>query len=242
MAMRALFDHYNMLAVAAMMAADTPVSAAASPETPPEEPVSIPKPKESRLAKFKSTNLTPEKVAALVTGLPHYPVADAKDFVRLHPDEENYWSTEYCFVNVPVQGQNKDTLHLIVSDLAARLSPGRVQKFRLALATKPYDIQFLAHVPSQNLDNSWNETNLQGCELAKRLWTMLTSLKSIGQEKYRIDHSKDEMEGGPAPFPEPKWPKETLDELIEATFAGHMILDETHPAWLRLVGSAQKLS
>jgi hypothetical protein len=214
--------------------------------TTPEEKVSIPKPeetpKESRLAKFKSSNLTPEKIAAAVTGLPHHPLADAKDFTRLHPDEENYWSTEYCFVNVPVQGQKKETLHLIVSDLAAQLSPGRVQKFRLALATKPYDVHFLAHVPSQNLDNPWNETNLQGCEAAKRLWTMLTSLKSIGQEKYKIDHSKDEVEKRGAPFPEPKWPEQTLDELIEATFAGRMILDEAHPAWLRLVGSAQKLS
>ena len=30
----------------------------------------------------------------------------------------------------------------------------------LALASKPYDVLFLGHVPTTNLDNSWNESNL----------------------------------------------------------------------------------
>ena len=51
---------------------------------------------------------------------------------------------------------------------------------RLALATKPYDVFFLAHVPTVNLDNSWNESNLQGCQLAKTHWVQLASLKAAG--------------------------------------------------------------
>jgi hypothetical protein len=206
-----------------------------------EEPVSIKKPKGSGLAKFRSANLEPEKVEALLTGLPHYPLAAAKDWVRLHDDETSHWSDEYCFVNIPVPGQKRDTLHLIVAELAAKLAPGRVQNFHLALASKPHDIFFLAHVPSRNLDNEWNKTNLQGCEQAKKLWTQVTSQREKGIEGYHIDVSDAEKKGK-KPFPDPKWPKETLDELIEATFAGRMILSETDPAWLRLIGGAQTLS
>jgi hypothetical protein len=232
--------------------ADTPVevppstSAEMSVEVPTEsapteKPLSIPKPKGSRLDRFKSTNLEPEKVETLLTGLPHYPISAAKDWVRLHHDEATYWSDDFCFVNVPIQGQKDNTLHLITAELARKLPPGRVQKFRLALASKPGDVFFLAHVPSRNLDNEWNKTNLQACEQAKKLWTMVTSQREKGIEGYHIDSSAAEKEGK-KPFPDPQWPKETLDELIEATFAGRMILSETDPAWVRLVGWAQTLS
>jgi hypothetical protein len=213
-----------------------------SPESAPdEERLSIEKPKGSGLARFKSTNLEPEKVETLLTGLPHYPISAAKDWVRLHPDEATHWSDEYCFVNVPVQGQKDNTLHLVTADLARKLPPGRVQKFRLALASKPHDVFFLAHVPSRNLDNEWNRTNLQACEQAKKLWTMVASQREKGIDGYQIDFSLAEKEGK-KPFPDPQWPKEALDELIEATFADRMILSETGPAWQRLVGGAQKLS
>ena len=218
-----------------------PSANASSESAPTEEPLSIEKPKGSGLARFKSTNLEPVKVETLLTGLPHYAMSAAKDWVRLHPDEATYWSDEYCFVDVPIQGQKDNTLHLITADLARKLPPGRVQKFRLALASKPNDVFFLAHVPSRNLDNEWNKTNLQACEQAKKLWTMVTSQREKGIEGYHIDSSAAEKEGK-KPFPDPQWPKETLDELIEATFAGRMILSETDPAWVRLVGGAQKLS
>ena len=67
--------------------------------------------------------------------------------MRLHPDEETYWSPELCFVNVPIKGQKRDTLHLINEDLAMRHLPsGKIQHFRLALATKPHDAFFLCDV------------------------------------------------------------------------------------------------
>jgi hypothetical protein len=161
--------------------------------------------------------------------------------VRLHPDGAEYWSDELCFVNIPVLGQKKDTLHLIDGDLAKELAPKRVLKFRLALASKPNDNFFLAHIPSQNLDNKWNESNLQGCEQAKRFWTTVTSLRETGVDGYKIDMSAAEKKGQ-KPFPDPNWPKKTLDELIEETFAGRMILERTDPAWIRLIADVQTLS
>ncbi len=236
--MNSLLNNSSMLAMVIRMAADMP----ASPATPPEEPVSIQKPPpESKLARFKSKNLTPEKVETRLPGLPHYPISDANDWVRLHSNETEYWSDELCFVNIPVPGQKKDTLHLLDSDLAKELPPKRVLKFRLALGSKPHDNFFFAHVPSQNLDNKWNETNLQGCEQAKRFWTTVTSLRETGVDGYKIDMSAAEKKGQ-KPFPDPNWPKKTLDELIEETFAGRMILERTDPAWIRLIADVQTLS
>jgi hypothetical protein len=204
-----------------------------------EESQPIPKPKEGEvdLSRFKSKKSAAlAGVATLLTALPHGRVPDQEDYVRLHPEEKKYWSDEMCFVNVPIHGQKSDTLHLIDEDLAMRfLAPKRIQRFRLALATKPHDVFFLAHVPTRNLDNIWNQTNQQGCELAKTAWTQLTSRGPEGAEGYKIDHAED----GDDAFPVPKWPTQTLDELIAATFAGRMIMVEDHPGLLRLRGAKQ---
>ena len=121
----------------------------------------------------------------------------------MHPNEKKYWSPELCFVPVPIKGQKHDLLHLIHEELAKRHLPSdRIQRFRLALATKPYDVFFLCHVPSQNLDNPWNETNLQACLQAKMNWVQANSRKAENAEGYQISFAKNQKA-----FPEPKWPK-----------------------------------
>ena len=94
-------------------------------ENPADEaPMSIAKPRKSTLDMFKSSrdpNIA--GVETLLTALPHHNLTDAKDWTRLHPDEENYWSAELCFVIVPIKGQKDDILHLINEDLAKRYLP-----------------------------------------------------------------------------------------------------------------------
>lgn len=52
-------------------------------------------------------------------------------------------------------------LHLIDETLALEyLSSGKILRFRLILATKPFDVFFLCHLPSQNEDNPWNASAL----------------------------------------------------------------------------------
>ena len=117
------------------------------------------------------------------------------------------------------------------------LESGEILRFRLALATKPDDVFFLCEVPTQNLDNSWNNTNLEACEQAKTLWTKATSQKGEGVESYKITFARD-----PDAFPEPNWPTQSLGELIARAFAGRMIETEDHPALLRKIGAKQSLS
>jgi hypothetical protein len=177
-------------------------------------------------------------VETLQAGLPHHNIAQAKDFVRLHANEETHWSPELCFVIVPIKGQKRETLHLIDEDLAMRYLPsGRILRFRLVLATKPYDVFFLCHLPTRNTENSWNESNKLACQLAKASWVQATSRKEEGVDGYKIDVAHDHDA-----FPEPRWPTQSLANLIEVTFAGRMIDREDHPALLRLIGAKQSLS
>jgi hypothetical protein len=202
--------------------------------------ISIAKPdKKFSLDKFKSKrDVALANVETLPTELKVHNIAAAKDFVRLHPNEESYWSPELCFVNVPVKGQKRDTLHLIEEDLALQyIQPGRILRYRLALATKPYDVFFLCQMPSRNLDNEWNRAAVKACEQAKTLWTIVVSRKEEGVETYKVDYSRD-----PDAFPEPKWPTLTLNELILTRFSGLVIDKEDHPGLLRLVGAKPAIS
>jgi hypothetical protein len=199
----------------------------------------IPKPDNFDLSQFRSQSAdTIANVGVLQTGLPVSSMSQANDYVRLHPDEEKYWSPSMCFVDVPIKGASKDALHLITEVLAMRfLSGGKIQRFRLALATKPNDRFFLCRVPSRNLDNAWNRDNLAGCEQAKTLWVEMLSRREEGVDGYHIKFARDVDA-----FPEPKWPGQSLDELLTRAFTGRMITSEDHPALLRLIGAKQSLS
>ena len=128
--------------------------------------------------------------------------AQAKDWITLHPNEECYWSEPMCFVDVPVKGQKKGTLHLIDEDLAIRYLPRkRIQRFRLALASKPFDVFFLCSVPCVNLDNKYNEMALKGCIEAKGKWLKIVSRQEEGHDDYAVAYPVSQEA-----FPTPRWP------------------------------------
>jgi hypothetical protein len=210
-----------------------------SAENPEPDKISVAKPSAFNLDKFKSKRSPNIAGVETVQGpLPHHRISEANDFVRLHPDVNAYWSSELCFVSVPIKSQKKDLLHMIDEDLAMMYLPSKkIQRFRLALAAKPYDVFFLCQVPTQNTDNSWNESNLRACERAKTQWVEATSRKGEGVDGYKIDPARD-----PNAFDPPNWPKRPLDDLIGITFTGRMIDSEEHPGLLRLIGGKQKLS
>ena len=83
----------------------------------------------------------------------------------------------------------------------------------------------------------WNETSLRACLQAKIKWAQATSRKGENAEGYQITYARDQDA-----FPEPSWPKQTLDELILVTFTGRMIDSDDHPGLLRLIGAKQSLS
>jgi hypothetical protein len=213
-------------------------AAASAAVSTDDNTVVIPKPRTFDLNKFKSKRVDAiANVETLQTGLPVSSMSQSKDFVRLHPDDD-YWSDELCFVMVPIKGAKRDSLHLIEEDLAMQFLPsGKILRFRLALAAKPHDVFFLCRIPTRNLDNSWNRDNVAACEQAKKLWVQATSRGEEGVDGYLVQVARD-----PDAFPEPKWPGQSLSELIDRAFAGRMIVSEDHPALLRLIGGRQSVS
>ena len=205
----------------------------------PDQLISVRKPDEFKLDIFKSTrDPSIANVETLITALPHYKISEARDWARLHPNEATYWSDTLCFVNVPIKGQKRDTLHLITEKLAERYLPSnRIERFRLALGAKPHDVFFLCHVPSRNMDNAWNATNYLACVQAKKSWVQATSRKGENVEGYQISYAKDQDA-----FPPPNWPKQSLDELISVTFTGCVIDHEENAALARLIGARQSLA
>ena len=208
-----------------------------SESSPKPESNGIAKPGTFNLDKFKSKHAAAiANVGTLLTALPVHNIAAAKDFVQLHPDKEKYWSAELCFVPVPIKGQKRDTSHLIVEDIALKYLPsGRILRSSLALATKPNDRFFLCEIPTQNQDNPWNASNILACEQARSLWTVASSRKDEGVDAYKVEFARDQDA-----FPEPKWPTQSLEELIGTAFAGRIIDHNEHPALLRLIGAKQQ--
>ena len=90
----------------------------------------IVKPSAFTLDQFKSTEAaTLGGVETLLGPLPAHKLSDAKDFVRLHPSEREYWTPELCFVNVPTKGTKHDTLRLIAEHLVKKCNLIEVDQF-----------------------------------------------------------------------------------------------------------------
>jgi len=200
-------------------------------------PLKVVKP--GRLDRFKS------KKKPSIGGLETSPtvlsilkIGDVGDFVRLHPNEEEYWSDELCFVSVPIINDKHDQLHLIDEEIAVRYLPTKkIRRFRLAVASKPYDVHFLCQVPSVHLDNSWNNSALKACMEAKSGWVQVSSRKEENIEGYKIDKARDADA-----FPPVKWPTPSLEDLIELSFHGAIIETDDHPGLLRVIGARQNMS
>jgi hypothetical protein len=208
--------------------------------TPANEPEQKPIPKPGggfSLDKFKVKRAPTIAVNPLLERLAVLKIGDVGDFARLHPDEEAYWSVPLCFVDVPVKGTKKTNLHLIDEDVALQYVSGKkIQRFRLALASKPWDVFFFCKVPCINLDNSFNKTALDACEQAKTTWVEALSRKDQGHDDYQIVPAQSQKA-----FPLPKWPSQSLEELIGTSFKGQIIESSDHPGLLRLLGADQEL-
>ena len=209
-----------------------------NPTPATNESAPIKKPSAFSLEKFKVKRAPMlGGVSPLHEALTVMKVAEANDFVHLHPDEDAYWSVPLCFVHVPIKGTKKENLHLIDEDIAISHLPSKmIQRYRLALASKPFDVFFFCKVPTVNLDNSFNETALRACEQAKTTWVKAVSRKDQGHDDYQIVPAKS-LEA----FPDPKWPTQSLEELLETAFKDRIIDREDHPGLLRLIGDKQKL-
>jgi hypothetical protein len=199
-----------------------------------ETELSIPKPATFDLDQFTSDGPT-MGVKRLPMALTVRKFSDLKDFGRLHPDDA-YWSKPLALVGVPVAGERNKVLHLIRPDLAeSHLPAPLIIRRRLALGSDPDGKLFLCEIPCDNLDNAWNKSNLEVCEIAKTRWVRADSKNAAGLEGYEISFPLSAKA-----FREPEWPVQPLGEIISLAFKNRTITAEDHPALLRLIGAEQQ--
>ena len=208
-------------------------------KNPSTAAVSIPKPDTFDLDQFTVTESI-ASVQRMPMALPVKKLSDVGDFVRLHPDDRppkdgGYWSEPLAFVDVPVKGQTRKTRHLIRPDLAAKHLPAKLVKYcRLALGVDPEGKHFLCEVPCENLDNIWNKSNLEACEIAKTQWIRADSQNKDGLEGYQHSFPLSTRR-----FKEPEWTTQPMAEIIGTAYTGRAIIIADHPALLRLIGAEQ---
>jgi hypothetical protein len=116
------------------------------------------------------------------------------------------------------------------------LAPKQIKRFALCLASKPHDVFFLCEVPTQNVDNSYNRTALRAIEEARQKWLQALSRRDEGVDEYQIRYARDNDA-----FPEPKWPNQSIYDLLGVTFNGRTIERPDDAALLRLTVAKQQL-
>jgi hypothetical protein len=204
----------------------------------PDVPPILKPDKPGFLSRFKSRR--PPSIAGVITPLNPLTVmkiGDVGDFVRLHHDEAFGWTDELCFVSVPVKGVKKAIMHLIDEDLAMEFLPSKsIKRYRLALAARATGALFFSIAPSQNLDNSFNQSALEACEAAKTQWVKATSRLAEGYEDYKREIAE------PGAFNDPEWGLTDAEKWCEITFREITIIDPNDPGLLRLRGKVQKLT
>jgi hypothetical protein len=205
---------------------------------PPMEP--IPQPDdELDISRFTATDPYEPGMSGVRTMLQKLDVlklSDARDWVLVR-DDPAYMTAPLMFISVPVQGLKQKAVHLIDRGVAMRNCDDReIEQCRLVLAARPYDNFFLAKVPCTNLDNSWNESMLLAVEYAKTTWCKVLSQRAQGYDRYVTKDCRDRGRvPPPGPYGVPNWPTATMGQILRVSFPDP-ILDDNHPALLRLVG------
>ena len=194
----------------------------------------ITKPGGFTLDRFKTKRAAAiANVETLLTALPHLRIAQAKDFVRLHPNEDDYWSPELCFVNVPIKGQKHDTLHLIDED--SPYATCRARRFSASGWRWRRSPRYSSCPTSRH-----GTSTTRGTRPNRGL--------RAGEDAMGAGHQSDARRTSTAtrstcPRPRRLPTAEVADAAARrtdrATFAGRMIDREDHPGLLRLIGARQ---
>ncbi|MGY3584568.1 hypothetical protein ACVIGB_006374 [Bradyrhizobium sp. USDA 4341] len=146
-----------------------------------------------------------------------------QEFVRVHPDEGMMLATA-----VYEDKQDREFYFVAPNMMSAML--GETTPVILVTAMNRQKVSFLWPLKVANDNNSgnaWQDSALQGCEVAKKTWVRLVADMSLGA--YRIWAAQGDLS-------EPEWPGKPLNELLEIAFRGRVIQSEDHPVVKRLRG------
>jgi hypothetical protein len=184
------------------------------------------KPGKIDFSKFRvSLNSREQPIAEKV--IVHVPVRKPSKqmFVRVHPDKK------YNQPAALLKLEDEEKPYLISESLRSKLA----QDVKIIILHLSIDRQgniFLWPVPPipiEGNENTWNQSQRQIAEMAKKQWLRLSSNRVIGC--YEPHPAKGVI-------PEPIWPNLSLDEVLHIAFGSMYIIDSLdHPALRKLRGA-----
>ena len=157
--------------------------------------------------------------------LTHVPVSrpNRQWFVRVRPDE--VYRIDVAILEIKDEGESyfvDPTLHV---DLSSELTYKT-----LYTSINRQGITFLWPVRLPGDDgriDDWNRVAREAAEIAMSRWIKLTANRSLGT--YDVSEAA-------ADLPEPHWPTESMEQLLEVAFRGKIIDSLEHPIVLQLQG------
>lgn len=146
-----------------------------------------------------------------------------QEFIRVNPAEDMMLPTV-----VYEDSQERETF--LVAPNMMPFMGDQLKAAVLVVAMNRQDVTFIWPVKIANDNtskNDWQETALQGCQLAKKRWVRMSADMALGA--YRLFEAQGELS-------EPNWTDKPLNELLEVAFRGKVIDTEDHPVVRRLRG------
>ena len=146
-----------------------------------------------------------------------------QEFVRVHPEPA------FRFQTAVLEIKEERETYLVDRPLWSVI-PDELRPVTLFTAINRQETIFLWPVPLPRVDgrtNAWHESAFQAVELAMKSWVRVVANMSLGgYEVYQATSA----------LPEPAWPEQSLEELLQIAFRAHFITSPDHAVIRRLRG------
>ncbi|MGY8679555.1 hypothetical protein Q2941_17415 [Bradyrhizobium sp. UFLA05-153] len=139
-----------------------------------------------------------------------------QSWVRVHPDPA--YHRDLCIL----EDKDEREVYYVPATVSEAMSDEAVDaSVYLAIDRQGRVFLWPIKLPNRTTgkDNSWNVSAREAAQLAMRKWVRLKA--DMGNGGYDVWVATAEI-------PEPKWPKESMDEILKIAFKHYCIADEDH--------------
>ena len=146
-----------------------------------------------------------------------------QEFFRVHPGDD------WRLPTAVLETEEDRTTYLVDPSLWPEL-PGEIKPKLIVTAVTRQGVVFLWPLALPGEDgrvNAWWQSALEAAKIAETCWTRLAANMSLGA--YEVFQASGEL-------PEPSWPEEGFQRLVEIAFRDTYIDNSDHPALRRLRG------
>jgi hypothetical protein len=155
----------------------------------------------------------------------HVGKPSSQDFVRCHPGEE------YRLPVSLIELKDEREVYIVMPDMRADLGSEWASYQLFTCINRQGNLRLWpVRLPdASGKHNSWHASALDAAEHAMKSWVRISA--NMNNKCYDIAVAL-------ANIPEPVWPEQTFQQLLEIAFRGRLINKPDHPVVLKLRGEA----